>query len=234
MNNDGTVVESIESPNIHQHRGLVDSRKRQHVDTESRFQNKPVLIDLTNSAEKAVHRRPVSPDAMQVSYQERPSGDAQMYAMAAPQQRRQLIELNDNIPSRSVYRPEDVRQPIRTVHEQYITRPYAREIVDQAVYRQDVGPAQVSYGHPAERRVLREPVIDRQPINTSIRYVTNEPTSVVYSDRNAQAYRTNGNEQMYQLPSQQYVTNEPSRRIIVLDTGDPMEDVQRTTDPRYV
>lgn len=235
-NNDGTVMESIESPNIPQHHGSVDVRMRQHVDPDPRmYQSKPTLIDLTSSAEKASHRRPASPGAMQVTYQERLPNNVPVFGAPAPPQRRQLIELNDNVPvSRSVYRAEEVRRPATISYDQYATRPHAREYVDDIVYRHGNGHVHPSYEQPAERRVLHEVVVDRALPNQSIRYIANEPTPSMYNDRNTAAYRSNGHEQLYELPTQSYPAHEPSRRIIVLDTGDPMEDVQRTPNSRLV
>lgn len=226
-------MESIESPNMQQNRIPSDVRMRQHIDPDPRVhQSRPVLIDLTSSAEKASRRRPVSPDAMQISYQEQQPSNAQMYGVVATQPRRQLIELDDNVPTtRLAYRP-DVRQPMVATHIQHLTRPPIREFVDEVMYRHDDGRVQMSYGAPAERRVVHESVPDRRLVSQPVRYVVNEQPSIVYRDRNAQAYRANGNEQLYQLPPQAYATEDPSRRIIVLDTGDPMEDVQRTTNSR--
>lgn len=234
MNNDGTVIESIESPNMQQSRDPSDVRVRQHVNSDARtYQTKTTLIDLTSSAERALRRRPASPVSTQVLFHEQQPSSLQMYGGAAPQQRRQLIELDDNIPAaRLAYRPDDLRQPTTLRQEQYATRLYAPNLPSEGVYRRDDGRAQTGYVRPVERRMIYEPVAERQLVQQPVRCITNEPATVMYSDQNAQAYHNNGNEQVYQAPSRSYVTAEPSRRIIVLDTGDPMEGVQRTTNSR--
>lgn len=234
MTNDGTIVESIESPNMYQPRGVVDGRVHQHYESNPRVQHsRSTLIDLTDTAERATHRRPVSSDITHASLPERQRGNMHAYSDVAPPQRRHLIELDDNVPvQRPAYRVEEIRQPMRITHEQYVTWPHAREFINEPVYQQDSDRVPVTYVDPVDGRVIRESVIDRQPFNQAIRYVAQEPPSIAYSQRNSQAFRKNDYEQIHQLPPHPYRVDEPSRRIIVLDTDDPMEDVQRTADAR--
>lgn len=230
MNDDGNVVPSIESPGVYQTRNPFDGRTRQYVEPDRRApETRPALIDLTSSAEKATQRRPPSPNDIRAPFTERPHNSTQMVAETVPQPRRQLIELDDNMPSpRPMYRPEQVRQHVMVPQDHYMSRPIAREYIGGTAYDSDLGRTQVSYGYPAERRVIYEPVPERQ----TVRYVAEDPSTVSYGDRNAPVYRVNGHEQVYRLPPQQYATDEQRRRIIVLDAGEPMDDVQPTTNSR--
>lgn len=229
MNDDG-IVPSIESPGIHQNRNPFENRARQYAESDRRaHESRPALIDLTSSAEKATQRRPPSPSSIRAPFAERQHNNMHMIAEPAPQHRRQLIELDDNMPSpRPMYRAEEVRHHATVPHDHYVTRPIAREYIDGPVYASDPGRVQMSYGHPTERRVIYEPIPERLPV----RYVAEDPMAVTYSDRNAPVYRVNGNEQVYRQPPQSYTIDEQPRRIIVLDAGDPMDDVQHTASSR--
>lgn len=229
MNDEVGIVPSIESPGVYQTRNPFDGQRRQYLESEQRGrEDRPALIDLTSSAEKAV-RRPPSPHDTRAQMPDRQYHGVQMIAEPALQQRRQLIELDGNMPSpRSIYQLEEARHHAIVPQDRYVMRPVARDYVDRADYVSDPARVQMSYGHPTERRVMYEPVPERQ----SVRYVAEEPMTVAYGDRNAQAYRSNGNDQVYRLPPQQYTTEEQSRRVIVLDAGGPMEGVQQTVNSR--
>lgn len=229
MNDDGGIVPSIESPGVYQNRNPFESRGRQCAEPDQRGrEDRPTLIDLTSSAEKATQRRHPSPDERS-RFPERQYINTQIIAESAPQHHRQLIELNDNVPAaRPIYQPADVRHHANMLQDRYVTRPVARDYVDRADYVPDPTRMQMTYGHPTERRVVYETIPDRQPV----RYVAEEPTTTAYGERNVQAYRSNGNDQVYRLSPQQYGTQDQSRRIIVLDTGEPMEGVQHTVNPR--
>lgn len=232
MNDEGGIVPSIESPGVYQNRNPFESRGRQYAESDQRGrEDRPALIDLTSSAEKATQRRNASPDEMRAQFPVRQQNNIQMIADTAPppQHRRQLIELDDSVPSpRPIYQPVDVRHHATMPQDRYVMRPVARDYVDRADYAPDPTRVQVSYGHPAERRVIYEPMPDRQPV----RYLAEEPMTATYNDRNVQAYRSNANDQVYRLPPQQRTIEAQSRRVIVLDTGEPMEGVQHTVDPR--
>lgn len=211
----------------------MDIRVRHRVEPNHRIhEHRNNLIDLTSSAEKASQRRPASPDQMRMLFQERQIGNLQI-AETDPQNRRQLIELDDNIPvSRPAFRREEIRHHVATPQDQYMHRLHVREYIDEGALRHESGPVQGSYRYPAERRMLYEPVAERQSATQPVRLVADEPMTVVYSGQNAQAYRLNDHEQVHRLPIQPYTAAEPSRRLIVLDTADPMEGVQRTTTSR--
>lgn len=219
MNDDGTIVQSIESP------GAFDTSSTDRRPQEAR----PHLIDLTSSAEEASQQRRPSPSPPRALYMDQPTNDAQRLHDGRPQHR-QLIELDHNVPSPRVFQHDGLgRGQIALTNDRYVTRAPNDRHAQDIRYDSDVARDQALYNYPNARRVVYEPVMEQRLLHQPVRYVADEPFLARHVDRNGQVYRLNDHETI-QRPSLQsnMLYEEKPRRIIVLDTPDPMEGVQRT------
>lgn len=233
-NDDGTIVQSIESPGMYESQAPSDVPTHQHINSRRMPEDRPFLIDLTSSAEKASQRRPMSQTPPQAPVIELRHTGVRTTNESVGQPRRQLIELShDTSSDRMAYQAEPSRHQNMLRQDQYMMQPSRHEYTDGPVYANERARPPTHYVRPAERRLVYEPVVEPPHLTKMVRYIAEEPVPAIYSDRNAHAYSANGVDQVHQSSMHSYFPpQESTRRLIVLDTAEPMEGVQRTTSFR--
>lgn len=224
---DGPIVQSIEtpdhayrSPGMAQNRFDPYNRSEQAVASLQQRQNR--LIDLTSSAEQATERMRISPSPPPSPYLQRPNRvgrDVDMIDENTLPRRRQLIELDHQIPTPVSSQRSDYGRQIDARSRHGLVTPARSQIYeDRHEFRHTYQPP------PPQTQVVYETVDDRQYLDRPIRYVAEQPPM----ERMEQRYYVVNDQPSQRLPPQ-----DPYSRRIVLDATIPMEDVRRPTDSRH-
>ena len=225
MNDDGTIMQSIEPPDSAYRspagRQYGFDPPTSHVDSGRRaVEHRHNLIDLTNSAEQATQRMRVSPPpSPYLQRYTRIDHDVEMSDENIPPRRRQLIELDQQLPTPSSSARSNMEYDPR--YERYA------QPVPPRAYGDRPAPQVLS-----QRKVYYEPIDDRQYHAQPARYVVPQPQHVsddgryyVVNDGRYQAVHA----QAPPPPTTQYV---PERRIL-LDADVPARDKQPPADSRF-
>ena len=249
MNEDGTILQSIEdsnsahrSPAFRQRQSDIHPDQHQ-IDRRRMHERHTQLIDLTSSAQQATERMrmSLSPPPSPHPRQMRPTGrDVEMDDETCLRQRR-IIDLDQQLPTpaSSQQRDHGIHSSMQ-IHDQYTQSPHMLMQQDRVPMRHEYS-IQPQYTHdpvrlvsgasgPAPRQMLYEPVNNSHLSNRPARQLP-EPSGPLYHGRVEQQYYVSEAQEERRAQPQRYYSDAPPRQI-VLDTTIPMDGVQYAIDPR--
>jgi len=250
MNDDGTVVQSIEdsdnarnSPGFRQNQFIVQSRQP-HDPRRRMPERHNQLIDLTSSAQRATERMRMSPSPPPSPYlqQLRQGGrDVDMNGENRPTRQRHMVDLDHQLPTPASSQRHDhgvhsdmrasdehVQSPRMLMHEDRLPMRHGYPV--QPSYKQESSRLVPTADVPGHRQVVYEPIEERHPLSRPVRYLPEQPAPA-YNARNEPQYYMLEAQEKRRMQPQQYYSDAPSRQI-VLDATVPMDGIQYSADPR--
>ncbi|KAK5091534.1 hypothetical protein LTS08_005295 [Lithohypha guttulata] len=246
LNDDGTIVESIEPPDSAHRSPAINSRLHgtyhgQRVVNRMAVERNNPVIDLTSTAEQADERMHPFHNLPEPHHERQYQADHNMAAKIRQQPPRnpQLIDLGPQVPvtasptrsGQNQYHVLSGQRYVPIPREQFYNDPAtSRTPYTQPSRAQEYDRAPVYSQVPTRGHAVYETLDDRSPYRNSTRYATGP----VHDARVAQQYYITG-EQLRDYPSGHATTQytaQAGRQLVVLDNGEPMDDVQHSLDSR--